>query len=100
MIDLGRILNPDRVEALPSAAYTPKPSMRFFEPGGRELLLDLRQDTSWGGWLFYRHVDGQWVSLRKATEADLVAMLRSIACSFPTAMISICSLEASQCHGK
>lgn len=24
------------------------------------------------GWVFYRHPDGQWATLRKATEAEMV----------------------------
>lgn len=26
------------------------------------------------GWLLYKHPDGQWVSLRKATDADISAI--------------------------
>lgn len=44
--------------------------VRFWDVGRhRELLLV--EVGPWAGWICYRHPDGQWVSLRKATEADL-----------------------------
>ena len=44
--------------------------IKFFDrKSGREIMV-----RDWGGepWLFYRHPDGQWVSLRKAKEEETV----------------------------
>ena len=55
--------------------YEP-PGTRFLDmASGREMLLV--SDGPWAGWLSYRHPDGQWVSLRKATDADLVSIERA-----------------------
>ena len=32
--------------------------------------MKLVTDGEWKGWIVYRHPDGQWVSLRRATEED------------------------------
>jgi hypothetical protein len=29
---------------------------------------------SWAGWILYRHADGPWVSLRKATDRDIAEL--------------------------
>jgi hypothetical protein len=43
---------------------------RFFDLAtGRHMLL-VAEGESHAGWLCYRHPDGQWVTLRKATEED------------------------------
>jgi len=48
--------------------YEPK-GLRFMDANiGEMLLIDEGEDC--GGWLCYRHPDGQWVTLRRATEAD------------------------------
>ena len=36
--------------------------------------VKLCEDGPWKGWLAYKHPDGQWVSWRKATEADFAAI--------------------------
>ena len=38
----------------------------------RQMLLKKWHDDNL--WLFYKHPDGQWVSLRKATDDDLFAL--------------------------
>ena len=45
------------------------PPPMYFDDAKRG-LMKLEQ---WGDelWLFYKHPDGQWVSLRKATDEDL-----------------------------
>ena len=44
---------------------------RFYDlQSGREMLLVL--EGPFNGWIAYRHPDGQWVTLRKATDDDLV----------------------------
>jgi len=37
---------------------------------GRILLLVQDAQSDFDGWLAYNHPDGQWVTLRKATEED------------------------------
>lgn len=50
--------------------YEPK-GFRFFDNAtGREMLL-VAEGESYAGWLCYKHPDGQWVTLRKATPDDL-----------------------------
>ncbi len=36
-----------------------------------ERAADLRQESSYFGWLFYRHSDGQWVTLRKLEKTEI-----------------------------
>jgi hypothetical protein len=48
--------------------YEPK-GVRFIDAQMGEMLLC--QGGSFDGWLCYRHPDGQWVALRKATKADM-----------------------------
>lgn len=36
-----------------------------------ERAADLRKDSRYFGWLFYRHPDGQWVTLRKLSAAEI-----------------------------
>lgn len=59
--------------------------MRTFEPRGisffdmasnREMLL-VDEGQAYAGWICYRHPDGQWVTLRKATEEDRVKIPRA-----------------------
>jgi hypothetical protein len=38
------------------------------------MMLNLEEGSGWYMWLFYRHPDGQWVSLRKANEQDVNAI--------------------------
>lgn len=44
-----------------------------FHSNGKEMMLvyDNEPRVEMRGWLLYRHPDGQWVSLRKATDADI-----------------------------
>lgn len=52
--------------------YVNPPGRYFYDAGlCRELLLIEDLASGWNGWLCYRHPDGQWVTLRKATEDDL-----------------------------
>lgn len=44
--------------------------IRFFDAvSNREMIL-VADGEPFAGWLCYRHPDGQWVTLRKATEED------------------------------
>lgn len=54
------------------APYTPK-GIEFIDlHSGRQMLLvsEEEEQVSWRGWIMWRHPDGQWVSLRKATADD------------------------------
>lgn len=51
-------------------AYEPKGTMFFDMASNREMIL-VAEGESFAGWLCYRHPDGQWVSLRKATDDDI-----------------------------
>lgn len=44
----------------------PKNALRFYDLRSRRELL-YNYDN---GWLYYRHPDGQWVTLREATDDD------------------------------
>jgi Spy/CpxP family protein refolding chaperone len=54
-------------------------SIRFYDPdgieffdkaSGKHLKLVTEKDYCYEGWLVYKHTDGQWVTLRKATDED------------------------------
>lgn len=48
---------------------TRKQEMRYLYPdSGHE----------WAGWILYRHPDGQWVSLRKATDRDIAELSAAV----------------------
>ncbi len=36
-----------------------------------EIAAELRSDNRYYGWLFYRHTDGQWVTLRKLSPDEI-----------------------------
>lgn len=44
--------------------------MIFYDRASRREMM-LVTDGHWRGWLCYRHAEGQWVSLRKATRDDV-----------------------------
>ena len=52
-----------------SEPYEPLGPTFYDANSGR--TLKLVEEGSWSGWLCYKHTDGQWVSLRKATADDL-----------------------------
>lgn len=58
--------------------YEPS-GMKFFA-NGKEMMLVTEDEPQkcWHGWLLYRHPDGQWVSLRKATDADIAAITEAV----------------------
>ncbi len=56
------------------ANYDPKGLI--FQSNGKEMMYcypDCERE-SLRGWICYLHPDGQWVTLRKATDADLAAI--------------------------
>ena len=44
----------------------------------KDRQMILADEGEWSGWLFYKHPDGQWVSLRKATDADIAAITKQL----------------------
>lgn len=58
-------------------SYQPK-GLEFFDARSNRHLL-LVQEGEWKGWLFYRHSDLTWVSVRPATEEDLHAIGKALA---------------------
>lgn len=53
--------------------------MEFFdEKGGRQMLYVYPDAKQWGNWLFFKHPDGQWVSMREATKGDVAAINKAV----------------------
>ena len=51
----------------------------------KDRQMILCDEGAWSGWLFYQHPDGQWVSLRKATDADIASITKQlVAAGWPT----------------
>jgi hypothetical protein len=60
------------------ANYEPR-GTRFFANGKEMMLcLDNEPRESLRGWIVYKHPDGQWVTLRKATDADTEAISNAV----------------------
>ncbi len=55
-----------------SAAHYEPNGYKFRDAKNGEMMLVY--EGEWKDWLAYRHPDGQWVSLRKATPADWHAL--------------------------
>lgn len=49
------------------------PGLEFYDDGSKCTMKYVYPDTEHpaAGWLLYKHPDGQWVTLRKATENDI-----------------------------
>jgi len=65
MVAAEKELNQDNA----GKTYQPEGDTFFDAASGREMLL--ASEGSFSGWLCFKHPDGQWVTLRKATEEDL-----------------------------
>ncbi len=50
--------------------YEPN-GIRFWD-NGKPMLLVQDDECGFDGWICYKHPDGQWVSLRKAIEKDIL----------------------------
>lgn len=50
--------------------YEP-PGINFFDVNSHQEMLLIAEPDPHAGWICYKHPDGQWVTLRKATEQDL-----------------------------
>ena len=42
----------------------------------REMMWIYNEDEPWADWIFYKHPDGQWVSLRKISEQEKQILLK------------------------
>jgi hypothetical protein len=54
-----------------------------FEANGKDMMYvypDTKHELA--GWILFRHPDGQWVTLRKATEDDVERITRAVVLSF------------------
>jgi hypothetical protein len=62
--------------------------LEFYDATTRRTMKYMYPDTDhWtAGWLLYKHPDGQWVTYRKATDADIASMNEAVvkAHHFPT----------------
>lgn len=55
-----------------ATAHFDPPGLRFFDKASnREMKYIYPDAPQWSGWIVYKHPDGQWVSLREATDDDL-----------------------------
>lgn len=44
--------------------------LKFFDVATNREMVLIYHDA-WAGWIAYKHPDGQWVTLRKATDDDI-----------------------------
>ncbi len=56
--------------------YDPKGTRFYDKASGREMKYVTEGHAK--GWIVYKHPDGQWVTLRKATEEDLLALTEAV----------------------
>jgi hypothetical protein len=56
----------------PSTKFDVAP-LRFYDQRRKQDMMYVYPDTKHelAGWLLYKHPDGQWVTLRKASDADV-----------------------------
>ncbi len=54
-----------------------------FEANGKEMMYCYPDSGhEMAGWILYRHPDGQWVTLRKATDSDVAAITKAMSTTF------------------
>jgi hypothetical protein len=54
--------------------------INFYSQARHQQMRYLYPDCGhhWAGWILYKHPDGQWVSLRKATDADIAELSAAV----------------------
>jgi hypothetical protein len=54
--------------------------MEFFDnASGKRMKYVYPDSKHWtAGWILYKHPDGQWVTLRKATDADIERISQAV----------------------
>lgn len=52
------------------------PGLEFYDAASQRTMKYVYPDTKhWAaGWILYKHPDGQWVTLRKASDVDIEAL--------------------------
>ena len=60
--------------------FEPKPNVKFYDANTRrEMMYVYPISTSWvKGWILVKHVDGTWVTLRKANGNDIEAINKAV----------------------
>lgn len=56
------------------------PGLQFFDAASNRQMKYVYPDYqhSCAGWILYKHPDGQWVTLRKATDKDIESMSAAV----------------------
>ncbi len=64
----------------PRKQHFDPPGLQFFDARSERWMKYVYPDTegSYAGWILYKHPDGQWVTLRKATDDDLERMSKAV----------------------
>lgn len=57
--------------------YEPR-GLRFYDKATERQMLLVHEGELYAGWLCYRHPDGQWVTLRKATDDDIGRLNKAV----------------------
>lgn len=67
-------------KALTANPNQPEPKgFKFYSQSmKKQMMLVQDEASSWNGWIVYKHPDGQWVSLRKATDADHLELANAV----------------------
>lgn len=63
-----------------SAVAADPPGYSFYDNRSMR-LMKLVSDGPWKDWIIYKHPDGQWVSLRKATALDWQTLAAAMSAS-------------------
>ena len=73
--------------------YEPRGMVFYDAASERDMMIvaDNEPRTEMRGWILYRHPDGQWVTLLKATDADRRAIGDALA-RFQDAIKTVCRL--------
>lgn len=63
----------------PSVNFDVAP-LRFYDQRRRQDMMYVYPDTKHelAGWLLFKHPDGQWVTLRKATDDDIMRLSSAV----------------------
>ena len=75
LLESGKVIAPDAiapmVDCMTHSKCAEPNGTRFYSQARKQDMILVRDSESqWNGWIMYKHPDGQWVSLRKATQAD------------------------------
>jgi hypothetical protein len=66
---------------MPEELTQPEPiGIEFYDAQSQRQMKYVYPDSKHhtAGWLLYRHPDGQWVTLRKATEIDVACITEAV----------------------